>query len=183
MINREYLNDKVSTQIKRVYKNSKQRMIKLDNFFDLNYYNELKEKLKKLNFERNKIPDKFSFSELKNNSSIDTEELEYFINEITVSKGEINIKINKYCWKDYKLIHDSENFSGLKFCIFIIPEELWNQNTGGSFVFRSKEDYVFNPSPNSFFIIEKNREMRDFVQYINNKAGKKFFYVIEGKIF
>ncbi|MEK6818669.1 MAG: hypothetical protein AABY10_01910 [Nanoarchaeota archaeon] len=183
IINKIYLDYEVLSQIGRAFKNSNPRMIKLDNLLDLKFYNELREKLNFLSFEKTKIPDKYSFSEFKINNEIDIEELGDFINKITEKKNKIKIKLRKYSWKDYKLIHDSENFSGIKFCIFILSEESWDSNNGGSFVFRSKEDYVFSPFSNSFFIIEKKKDMQDFVQYVNNKAGNKCFYVIEGTVF
>ncbi len=179
MINKMYVSPEILEEINNAFNNSKPKMIRLDNFLEINFCNRLIKYLDESVWKKTKLPDRYSFSET---DIKDFDYLRNFLGEVVGKKTKnFQVKFRKYEWKDYHLIHDSEEFEGTEFCIFLI-REVWDPEMGGSFVYKSEKDYIFNPVQNSFFMFEKKKNILRFVKYLNNSCRDKKIYTIQGYV-
>ena len=181
MINQIYLKEKILEEIKKEFK--KNKIIKLENFLESGVYKIVDLEARKINLNHVKIPDKFSFSFGKPPEKIKeiflSGEMKKTIKKLTNKK--INkIRIKKFSHKDYTLIHDSSKNSK-KIKIFFFICDTWNPDHGGNFVFTKSDRKTFyiTPHPNSLCIINKQKEWKDFVQYINHLSQNRQIIVIE----
>lgn len=155
----------------------KNKIVKLESFLISKNYIELEKKLTKLKTIHNKIPDKFSFSSFV---KIPNEEqgLLGFLEEVI---GKVKtVEIKKFSHRDYTILHDDLKMEkGRKVYFFICAN--WKAEFGGNLVFvREKKDNFFvTPLGNSLVLIDKEKDTKEFVQYVNHLAGKNRFIIVE----
>jgi len=166
---------------------SKSKVVRLDGFIEENLYENLKKETTKNKFKHTKTPDKFSFSESKNsnltNQILKSPELEYIIKNITRSGFKIKrLKTKKFTHKDYTIVRDEPNKKKEMGFFFFICES-WNPLWGGNKVLIKKnKTLVFPPRGNSFILIQKEKGVKEFIQYVNNLAKNQSITLIEGEL-
>ena len=185
MMNSYYLDKKNLEIIGREF--SKIKIIRLEGFIEENLYETLKREIGKNKFSHKKVPDKFSFSESKNskltNQILGSPELEYIVQNIIKKSVKVSgIKTKKFSHKDYAIIKDEPNKKEeLEFFFFIC--ESWNPIWGGNKALIKKEKtFVFPPGGNSFILAQKEKDAKEFTQYVNNLSTNRSFIIIEGKL-
>ncbi len=162
----------------------KNRVIKLDDFLDKKSYGILSGNLKNLTFIAVKKPDKYSFA-LATTSSGLMKELDLlfcrYLSSIMEKEVKFNLQIKRFSHTNYIIIHDEE-FKSKKtvyeFVFYLAGK--WDFDMGGNKVLRGKKNYVITPLGNSLVLTKLENGTNSFSQYINYKAGKNSFMVIEG---
>ena len=107
------------------------------------------------------------------------EEIVNFIKEIT--RKTINCtNLLQFKHKDYTLLNDQRRTSSGIDIIFTLNK--WSQDYGGQIYYvNGTGEFIQIPdSENTLTIIKRNKETRQFVKYVNNKAknNKRFFLQI-----
>lgn len=181
MISLVYQNKKILEEIKKEFK--KYNIIKLESFFNKSFYEALKEESESLKFKHKKVANQFSYSttsqENKIRKLLSSEQFSSFIKFIT-GKSLSSLEIKKFGHKDYTLLHDSESQSeGIKAFIFIC--EKWEPDLGGNFVFTKSTGQTFyiTPMENSISIVNKQKDWKEFIQYVNHLSEQREIIVIE----
>src|SRR3990167_5495938 len=108
--------------------------------------------------------------------------LEGFIEENLYETLKREIGKNKFSHKNYAIIKDEPNKKEeLEFFFFIC--ESWNPIWGGNKALIKKEKtFVFPPGGNSFILAQKEKDAKEFTQYVNNLSTNRSFIIIEGKL-
>ncbi len=158
--------------------------ITLQQFLTSEAYKKIERELHALNFRRETIPDRFSYSSCKATSlgPFKNTGLIKFL-EIVVNKklNPISTEAFRLSWKDYSLMHPkTEEKPGIDVIFDCTPE--WDESWGGDLVYRDdKGNFVKTPiHPNALTIVVRKRETQKFFQYINNLAKGKKRYVLVG---
>ena len=116
-----------------------------------------------------------------------SEEFLDFVERLIGKKiGKAKIKIKKFRHKDYTLLHDEEmkkeKEKRLEFFFFICED--WNFLYGGNKIFvigeKNEKTFVFTPSGNSFSLVNKDKNIKEFVQYVKHFARDREFVIVEG---
>lgn len=185
LINKNYLDKKSITAIKKEFKNK--GVVKLDYFLESKEYNKLKKSVKKIRFFQKKAPDTFSYSTSKSNPDIskllNIKEIKNFIKQIAGDNYNLsNLSIKKFKHRDYSIMHDSGKIEkGLEFIFFLC--ENWNPMWGGNKVYvKNEKTFLFTPKGNSFILINNKKFSKTFTQYINHLANKNSIILINGEL-
>ncbi|QQG38961.1 MAG: hypothetical protein HYS32_00660 [Candidatus Woesearchaeota archaeon] len=177
MINKVY--SKNLNKVKQHFE--KEGSVQLQNFFDDNYFNELIDKIKKV--ELNKIFDSlnYSYSSAGFNDKELINGISGFLSKLLGKKVNFNFsKIFCFKHKDYTLLND-EISEEKGFKVILELTENWSDEFGGYISFVKDEEEVFRVDTidNSFTLIKTNDKMKSFVKYINNKAGNNLRLFLE----
>ncbi|MBX4196450.1 hypothetical protein KW805_02600 [Candidatus Pacearchaeota archaeon] len=189
MINPLYTDKNICEQMKQAFQEA--GMIKLPNFLMKESYDSLSRFLTKQKGVEHKIPDRYSVyrypslvvSSPSMKSIFFSDEFRSFLSSILGKKAKnFTLHVGRYGHKNYTLIHDSE-LAGKRIEFFYCLSPPWNPAWGGNTVYVANENpTVFTPEDNSFCIVEKGKDMNRFLQYINHKAGKNSFILVEGSL-
>ena len=190
MINKLYLNSHIIDEAAKNWRKFKLKRIMLQEFLSMEDYNNLSHILGNLKRKHMRIADRFSYTELVNVSEIKRifcgKEFKRFLGRITGKRvGKVNLSVKEYGWKDYSLVHDSEyGKSGIEFFFFCLRKGLkWDDFWGGNKIYEAtSEALIFTPIANSFCMIDKKKDVKEFIQYVNNYAGDEKIFVVEGTI-
>jgi len=186
-VNNVYLNKPVLDKIKKSYLKSDPSKIILRGFLNEDIYQQRYSKLKRQKIKQIKIPDRFSFKKYALLQEVkevfDNKEFKEFLSAIIGKEvKKINLEIREYGWKDYTLLHDSEE-KGRRVEFFFIFAPKWDDFYGGSKIYeKNGKAFVFSPIGNSFCLINKKKDVLGFLQYINNYAGSQSIILVEGWI-
>ncbi len=183
MINKNYTDKEIVMQIKDAF--DENGFVKLESFFD----DDLNEKINGVKGKIAKIPDRYSYTMIDDitfENIFNGDKFKEFLGDVIGKKvGKINLKVKKFSWKDYTLVHDDEAGKEETRFFFIIAYK-WENEFGGQIVYITENGLgnplVFPIVGNSFCIIRKRKDMHSFVKYVNNLAGKNSFVVVEGKV-
>ena len=105
-----------------------------------------------------------------------------FVNFICGKKyRKCSVWINEFQHKDYTLLEAfGQDREGDEF--FVIFSDSWDDLFGGQIIYKTDDDsFIFSINGNSFVLINKKKDMARFLKYINHLAGKKRFYVVDGR--
>ena len=184
MISLVYQNKKILQEIKKDFK--KNNILKLESFFAKSFYETLKEDCESLKYKHKKKAEKFSYSraseESKVKSLLNSKEFQDFVSSVADKKIS-SLEIKKFAHKDYAFLQESQqNSSETKLFIFIC--EKWEPDLGGNFIFTKENGQTFylTPMENSIAIINKQKNSREFVQYINHSSNQRKIIVIESDL-
>lgn len=184
MINKSYTDKEILVQIKDAF--SENGFVRLESFINENEYGEISNKIECANSELKKVPDRYSYSLIDNievEGAFNSNMFKEFLSKLIGKKiGKISLKVKRFGWKDYTLVHDDEAGKEENRFFFVIADR-WNVEWGGQVVYLTKNGLgsplVFPIAGNSFCIIRKKKDMHSFVKYVNNLAGKNSFVVVE----
>ena len=93
------------------------------------------------------------------------------------------MKVKRFSHKDYTILHDGKDKIKREKCrfLFFICKK-WNFEWGGNKIITGKINYVITPLENSLLITKERKNFNSFIQYVNHKARKQNFIVLEGEI-
>lgn len=186
MINSAYSNE-VIEEVKQSFNSHDMKHVMLQSFFDEESYSKLINCINNCKRTGVKIADRYSYSLIEgdNLSKFFDDKLNFMIEKIVGKKiKEIKIDAREFGWKDYTLLHDSENKDkGLDIFLFICREN-WDYFWGGNVVYKSKEgkSHIFTPVPNSLCIVSRRKEDMSFIQYLNHYVGDEKVIVLNLKL-
>ncbi len=167
-------------EIRKAYENSG-NLILLQDFLDKESYASIMEGLKKSKWKGEKIPDKHSYSTLKNEN---IENIFYgmnaFFSKVTGKNKISELKVMRFGHRDYTLIHDLESRDETQF--FFFSFDSWKNEWGGSIVYSDEEGnpIIFPPLKNGLGIIDKGKGINNFVKYVNCMAEDNCLFLITG---
>ncbi len=177
MINKLYLTGKIIMEMKKFF--SDNGFLVLNDFFEKSAYSQMKKELSLTEGVTKKVPDKYSYEELS--AGID-ETTKNFVAEIVGKSKKFKVDAKRFRHRDYTLIHDEMNQQGCEFFIFIC--DTWKNDWGGMRVYADssgkQDSLIFPPNGNCFCIVDKKKGWNSFFKYVNNRAGKRSFVVLEG---
>lgn len=186
MISKIYLDNKIIKEIKNSYNNNSNQ-IALYEFFEKYFLGSLKLKLKKSKRKRGYIPNLYSYN-LINNLYIkrffnNTEFVRMLEKIIDRKIKNIGIEIKEFSWKDYTLLNDKIKKKKETCFYLFINEDSWKKEFGGNLFFKSKKNsFVLSPRENTLYLVDKQKEYLDFVQYVNCLAKGKKIILIKGSL-
>ena len=160
-------------------------LIRLDEFFNEDFYKDIFKRLRRNYGERVKLADRYSYEKLdvmELDKIFNDKEFLNFINLISCenfNNCEINVK--KFGVENYTLLHDSTGRKRMEFLLIFVDK--WDDKFGGYIVYTDNEEksLIFSVKGNSFILINK-KGMKRFVKYVNHLAGKKNFFLVEGRL-
>ncbi len=184
-VNDIYLNPETLQQARASYEKSAHGSLRLHSLLKPAVYHKIETKAMKMKGKQVKIPDRFSYSEVKMKELENFFSSREFISLISFIAGrkikKAGISTKKFGHRNYTLLHDSEQMKpSIDIFFDIIP--IWDSNWGGSIVYRNAGQELFRmlPVANSLTIVDRKKRMYRFVEYVNHKAGKNAQIVVEG---
>ena len=188
MLNSIYLNQSVQTQVRDAFYNATPfPSITLYETLTLTAITTLCESMLALPFKHTKNPLLHSFATAPLPKNIQKElsaSLLPFVSYITKKKRtKLSLTAYKLSWKDYQILHDSlQQQKSTQIIIDLTP--VWNPEAGGTITYvDGTGEYLSVPiKNNTLTIIEKNKEVNYFIQYINNKAKNQSRYFLMGTV-
>lgn len=178
-INPVYLSAEVMQQMKAAF--SQQRVLRLDNFFTVETHKHLRSLGKKKGKEVY-VPHQYRYMALPSAAEI-AASCSSFIEKITGKRMKTRqMSVRSFGHRDFTLLHDDVE-SKKRLVFFYTIADLWDVEAGGQHVFTHNDEstpLVFAPQDNSLVIMEVPEGMRDFVKYVNHKAGKDRLLIFEG---
>ena len=176
-ITEEYLEYKMLLKIKKAFKFNIPKSVKLEIFFKKEKFDALKKEIEKLKFNKNYIPNEYSFL-ISNVGS----EFEMFFNSeefnsylgFLIDRSKFKTKMNTLLLehKDYSLLNDHEKaitFFEVNFFLSNFKEDF-----GGYFCYMRDDKELLRviPSENSLTLVHLQKVNR-FIKYINVNSGNK----------
>ncbi len=188
MLNSIYLNQSVQTQVRDAFSNATPiPSITLYETLNLTTLTALCESMLTLHFKHTKNPLLYSFATVPLPQNIQKElsaSLLPFVSYITKKKRtKLSLTAYKLSWKDYQILHDSlQPQKSTQIIIDLTP--VWNLEAGGTITYvDGTGEYLSVPiKNNTLTIIEKNKDVNHFIQYINNKAKTQSRYFLMGTV-
>lgn len=176
LINQIYLNDAVLKELKSQFR--KNKVLKLDSFLVEEDYLAMKKSLGSSKMIHNKVPDTFSFSSVLRVKDLVSWEFLDFLESVIGTVTTVEIKT--FSHRDYTLLHDDVKRVKEKKAYFFLCDS-WDELYGGNIVFvRERNDnFYIAPFGNSLVFVDKEKSTKEFVQYVNHRARKKSFMVVE----
>jgi hypothetical protein len=94
-----------------------------------------------------------------------------------------DVKVMQYGWKDFTLLHDSDNMEGVATFFFIFAG-IWDPSWGGTLhLHREKHPALeVGLKGNRLFLVRSRDDWRPFIQYVNHLAGKETFVIVQGTV-
>ena len=180
-----YLNPETLQQARASYEKSAHGSLRLHSLLKPAVYHKIETKAMKMKGKQVKIPDRFSYSEVKMKELENFFSSREFISLISFIAGrkikKAGISTKKFGHRNYTLLHDSEQMKpGIDLFFDITP--VWDLNWGGSLIYRDAKQELFRlpPLANSLTIVDRKKGMHRFVEYVNHKARKNSQVLVEG---
>ena len=95
----------------------------------------------------------------------------------------ITLSARAFGWKNYTLVHD-EHASKEHFSFFFCIAGTWDASWGGTLTYLTRngegQPLLFPLQGNCLCIVRQRKDMHSFIKYVNHRAGKERFIMIEG---
>lgn len=170
-INPFYVNN--HEQIKKSFSEDFPGAILFD-FFDETYFRQLQQKLNSLNYITEKNHLSHSYTKAVT-FLLNTPELRNFIFTITHKRiKKLSGDVLRFGWKDYTIlndtVHEKQNYD-----LILDLNNFWKDHAGGTvFYSDGTGNYVTIPARrNTMTIVKRKKNLRQFVKYVNHRAGRK----------
>ncbi|MDP3733706.1 MAG: hypothetical protein Q8R37_00610 [Nanoarchaeota archaeon] len=170
-INQLYLNN--SRQITTSFSEDFPGAILFD-FFDESYFRRWQRTLHSVNYTKEKKHLTHSYAKAVTTLP-DTLELRKFIVAITRKKMKrLSAEIIQFGWKDYTILNDTVNEKH-HYDFIIDLDDFWDERSGGTIFYSDGTgNYVHIPARrNTITIVKRTKNLRQFVKYVNHRAGRK----------
>ena len=86
-------------------------------------------------------------------------------------------------WKNYTLVHD-DHAGTERLAFFFCIAGTWDTSWGGTVTYLTGngegQSLLFPPQGNCLCIVQQRKDMHSFIKYVNHRAGKERFIIIEG---
>src|SRR3989344_4393629 len=170
MINKNYLQS--SDKLKEFFEDN--GYLVLHDFFDKDYYLNLRKNLFSLKFKKDFELTKYSYSKSKFDLNDDKEFSKFILDLTNLDLSKFFFEAFEFKWRDYTILNDSSLDQNKYDIIFDFTGD-WNSEFGGSIVYVKEEDFIkFEPKGNTLILLKK--EYNRFVQYVNNLAKSRSRY-------
>ena len=188
-INPVYLQQETIEKIKELYKSdSRFPSVKLEKFLPKEAHGQLFRQATKAKFKRECRPDRESFSKAGTPKPIkrflDSAEFSGFLSRVLGKKAAIgDSSLFRLEWKSYVLLHDEEDEKpGIDIVLEFTPA--WDEMWGGAITYRDAEGEfrTISDAENTLFIIERKKGIRQYVKYVNHRAGKSKRIFLVGRV-
>ncbi len=126
-------------------------------------------------WKRASVPDQYSFS---TRAHVPVQDTVCAFVQVLTGKVPLDAGSRRFSHRDFTLMHDeADEPAGILGLLFLedFPEE-W----GGSVVFMRKGEMLarFTPARNTLLVVERKRGVKDFVHYVNHRAGKRVLTIV-----
>ena len=189
-INEFYLKNAIQEKIKAEFKkknddnNNNIHSVQLQKIMTHQAYTTFLSLLKKANYKQdlNIITHLYNTAEIPKQilSFLNSKEFLSLIQSITNKKiRKVEGKILQLKWKCYSILNDkNKEHPGID--IILDFTDSWPQKANGEIIYTdTKNTSITIPSsPNTLTIIKRNKNVKKFIHYINNKAGTNKRYVL-----
>ena len=187
-LNALYLDTNNIQKMEQAYVDSVMGSLRLHSFLNDRRFVELEKYVYKSSGKHEKIADRFSYTTLPFPKELEqffsSPEFLSLLSFITKKKFKTcEISVKKFGHRDYTLLHDSERLKlGFEFFLDINP--MWNPVWGGSLIYRDAKEELFRvpPAANAFTLVNRQKGMHRFVEYVNVKSGNNVRIIVEGKL-
>jgi len=185
MINKIYLNPGHASKIKKIFHANKLLPnIKLAKFLDVAFYAALRKEAINAKYSQLNEPMKYRYSEAKTpkilDKFLDSKKFKDFVFKITGKKiRKVNGNLWSFGWKDYTMLRDKK-IEKPGFDLIIDFTDLWNEDAKGFVVYvdeTGQHNKLFSIGT-ILTIVQRNKNVKRYAQYVNNLAGKnrRYFY-------
>ncbi len=152
----------------------------------------LEKSLKGAEWEKQCIPDRYSYGKCTTNVIQDVFSTSAFTkyasgvigNDVKLGK----LSVRRFAHGDYTLLHDAEqqtHTGTARFYYFLFDTSIveWNPAWGGQLVFPQEGDaQIIVPDHNGLCFVQTNEDTLSFVKYVNCLAEQNSFILIEGEL-
>lgn len=188
MLNPLYGYEAVQDQMKTSFIKSKPSLLLLQDFFVTRSYESLRKALDSCESESVSRPDKMSFTSLKLPQTLralfaSPAFYEFVRNATGIRATDVRLGALRFGHRDFTLLHDDAP-AGERFIFAYMLASSWEPSWGGSLVFSygdERDPFIFEPKGNVFVLIKTTKGLRDFVKYVNHRAGKESLTYLFGE--
>ena len=182
MIKQTYLQN--IEKLKQAFEEDKEfPYLNLFDFLEKEFYQQLKNEIKGLNFKKEKQPLTHSYSKADAGKLlidfVASKDFKELIKKITNKKIDTTISVYNLSWRDYIILNDQKKEES-KLDIIIDFTEKWADSFGGSLIYvNGTGDYLMIPiKENTISIVKKKMDVNSFIKYVNNHAKNKERFVV-----
>ena len=147
--------------------------VTLFDFFEKKDFIKLQKRIRSLQYKKEKKT--LTHSHSKASITLSDKELINFLSKITNKKiKKLSGQVLSFGWKDYTILHDTVK-EKQSYDIIIDLTNSWQEDFGGNIIYvDGTGDYVKIPDRrNTLTIVKRKKNIRHFVKYVNNLAGRK----------
>ncbi|MBI2669141.1 hypothetical protein HYX14_04835 [Candidatus Woesearchaeota archaeon] len=187
-INLLYLNQKTRAEIQKTFHLNKELpSVQLQQFFTKEVYEQLCQAVVSGSFRHEKIPHLHSYSVAEIPAKVDaffsSSEFLDFFSLLLPKKIKISFRLYSFSWRDYILLNDQSLEKPGIDLIFDLTS-LWDSSWGGNIVYvdGTGEYTMIAGAPNTLTIVQRKKNVRKFVQYVNHYAEQRKRYLLMGTL-
>lgn len=189
MLNPLYGYEAVQDQMKSSFSKTKPSMLLLQDFFVTRSYESLKKMFALCETRSISRPDHTSVRSLElpqtlRSLFVSPAFYEFVRTATGIRVKDVRLNALLFGHRDFTLLHDDVPAGERFMFVYMMVPSSWQSSWGGSLFFSYGDDrdpFIFEPKGNVFVLLKTVKGLRDFIKYVNHRAGNESVIYLFGE--